>query len=174
MVSERTAFFSDFLCMSPTRSGYKELGLKLVEPLQDQPHKSRWPPMSNEKKDEGAGDLIKILLEEALERQRNVMMDNFSQILQWLPTCNTYSSSSHFGGTTPFKVQVNFYIPIFEGQIDANVVDKWLNLLEGYFSLHDFSNRENITFSLLKSTPNVKTHEKPIVNKRTRGNTHCF
>jgi hypothetical protein len=69
---------------------------------------------------------------------------------------NTSSSNSHSGGTTPFKVQVNFDIPIFEGQIDANVIDKWLNLLEGYFSVHDFSNRENITFALLKVPPHVK------------------
>jgi len=60
-------FFSVFLCMSATRSGYKELGLELVEPLQDQPRKSRRPPMADEKKDEGVGDPIKILLEEALE-----------------------------------------------------------------------------------------------------------
>jgi hypothetical protein len=68
--------------MSPTRSGYKELGLDLVEPLQDQPHKPRWSPMGDENKDEGAGDPIKIFLEEALEKQRNAMMDNFAQILQ--------------------------------------------------------------------------------------------
>jgi hypothetical protein len=36
--------------------------------------------MGDEKKDEGAGDPIKILLKEALEKQRNVMMDNFTQI----------------------------------------------------------------------------------------------
>ena len=54
--------------MSPTRSGYKELGLELVEPLQDQPRKSRQPPMADENKDEGARDPIKILLEEPLER----------------------------------------------------------------------------------------------------------
>ena len=64
--------------MSPTRSRYKELGLELVEPLQDQLYKPRRPPMADEKKDEGAGDPIKILLEEALERQRNVMMDSFA------------------------------------------------------------------------------------------------
>ena len=68
--------------MSPTRLGYKELGLELVEPLQDQPRKSRWPPMADEKKDDGAGDPIKILLEEALERQRNAMMDSFLEIIQ--------------------------------------------------------------------------------------------
>jgi hypothetical protein len=64
--------------MSPTRSGYKELGLDLVEPLQDQSRKPPRPPMGEEKKDEGAGDPIKMLLEEALEKQRNAMMNNFS------------------------------------------------------------------------------------------------
>jgi hypothetical protein len=81
------------------------------------------------------------------------MMDSFSQILWRLPTGDPYSLN---GGVSPFKVQINFDIPIFEGQIDVDVVDKWLNLLEGYFSVHNFSNRENITFSLLKAIPHVK------------------
>jgi hypothetical protein len=55
--------------MSPTRLGYKELGLDLVEPLQDQPRKPRKPPMREEKKDEGERDPIKIFLEEALEKK---------------------------------------------------------------------------------------------------------
>jgi hypothetical protein len=142
--------------MSPTRSGYKELGLELVEPLQDQPRKSRRPPMADEKKDEGAGDPIKILLEEALERQRNAMMDSFAQILQRLPRGDASASNSYSGNATPFKVQVNFEIPIFEGQIDADAVDKWLNLLDGYFSVHEFSSREKIVFALLKAAPHVK------------------
>jgi len=37
--------------------------------------------MADEKNDKGAGDPIKILLEEALERQQNAMMDSFAQIL---------------------------------------------------------------------------------------------
>jgi hypothetical protein len=81
------------------------------------------------------------------------MMDSFTQILRWLPIGDTYSSS---GGAAPFKVQINFNIPIFEGQIDADAIDKWLNLLEGYFSVHNFLNREKITFSLLKAIPHVK------------------
>ena len=56
----------------------------------------------------------------------------------------------------PFKVQVNFDIPLFEGLIDVDVVDKWLNMIEGYFLVHNVSNRENITFSLLKVVPHVK------------------
>ena len=71
--------------------------------------------MAKENKDEGAGDPFKIILEECLEKQRNTMMDNFSQILRRLPKGDASSSDNHFGGKTPFKVQVNFYIPIFEG-----------------------------------------------------------
>ena len=70
------------------------------------------------------------------------MMENFSHILQRLPIATgAYSSSDHFGETSPFKVQVNFDIPVFEGQIDAKFLDKWLTLLEGYFSVHNFSNK---------------------------------
>jgi hypothetical protein len=85
------------------------------------------------------------------------MLENFSQILQQLSTItSTSSSSSHFGDDTPFKVQVNFDILVFEGQIDVDALEKWLNLLEDYFSIHHFSDRENITFALLKALPYVK------------------
>jgi hypothetical protein len=81
------------------------------------------------------------------------MMDSFVQILRRLPTCDVSPSS---GATAPFKVQINLDIPIFEDQIDAYVVDTWLNLLEGYFFVHKFSNGEKITFVLLKVVPRVK------------------
>jgi hypothetical protein len=85
------------------------------------------------------------------------MMENFSHILQHLLIeTGAYSSSGHFGGTSPFKVQVNFDILVFEGQIDADALEKWLNLLEGYFFVHNFSYREKITFALLKALPHVK------------------
>ena len=142
--------------MSPTRLGYDELGLDLVEPLQDQPRKPRWPFMGEKNKDEGVGDLIKIFLERPSRNKETRWWINFSQILQPLLTGDASASISHSGGATPFKVQVNFDIPIFGYQIDADVVDRWLNLLEGYFSVHDFSNRENITFALLKAAPHVK------------------
>eukprot|EP00253_Pinus_taeda_P020621 PITA_20621 len=84
------------------------------------------------------------------------MMDSFAQILQRLPRSDASASSSYSGNATPFKVQVNFEIPIFEGQIDADAIDKWLNLLEDYFSIHEFSSREKIVFSLIKAAPHVK------------------
>ena len=72
--------------------------------------------MVEEKKDEGEGYPIKLVLEEVLSRHRDEMMNNFAQILRWLPTtANASTSSNHFGGMAPFKVQVNFEIPVFEG-----------------------------------------------------------
>jgi hypothetical protein len=109
--------------------------------------------MVGENKDDGTGDPFKLLIEESLTQQRNEMMDSFAQILQWIPTSDASYSSR---GAAPFKVQIKFDIPIFEGQIDEDAVDKWLNLLEGYFSVHNFSNREKITFALLKAVPHVK------------------
>ena len=35
------------------------------------------------------------------------------------------STRYNFGGTTPLKVHVKFYIPLHEGYIDANVLEKW-------------------------------------------------
>ena len=155
--------------MSPTRSRYKKLGLELVSLEEKSSRMPKRPLIVGEKKDDGIGDPFKLLIEEALMQQRNEMMDNFTQILRWLPIGDTSSSS---GGTAPFKVQINFDIPIFEGQIDANVVDKWLNLLEGYFSVHNFSNRENITFALLKVVPHVKDWWELSMSKRKQRNCH--
>ena len=69
---------------------------------------------------------------------------------------SAYSMSSWFEDATPFKVQVNFDIPLFEGHIDVDALDNWLNVLEWYFSVHNFFDRENITFSLLKVAPHVQ------------------
>jgi hypothetical protein len=97
------------------------------------------------------------LLEQALTQKRDEMMDNFSHILKHLPIASGASSSrNHFGGTSPFKVQVNFDILVFEGQIDVEALEKWLTLLYGYFSIHNFSDKEKITFALLKALPHVK------------------
>jgi hypothetical protein len=97
--------------MSPTRSEYKELGLELVS-LEDRSSRTpKRPPMARKKKDDGTGDPFKLLIEESLTQQRNEMMDSFAQILRRLPTGDASSSNR---GAAPFKVQINFDIPIFE------------------------------------------------------------
>jgi hypothetical protein len=121
------------------RSKYKELGLELVSLEDKRSHTPKLPLMAGEKKDDRTRNPFKLFIEESLTQQRNEMMDSFAQILRRIPTGDTYSSR---GSTATFKVQINFDIPIFEGQIDTDVVDKWLNLLEGYFSIHNFLNRE--------------------------------
>jgi hypothetical protein len=69
-----------------------------------------------ETKNDGAKDSINMLLEQALVRQKDEMMENFAHILQCLSiTTRASSSSDHFGGTSPFKVKVNFDILLFEG-----------------------------------------------------------
>jgi hypothetical protein len=156
VVSEQAAL-DHFSVHVPTRSKYSKLGLELVSLEENLSRTPKKPSMEEEKKNDRAKDSINLLLEQALTRQRDEMMENFSHILQRLPiTTGMYSSSNHFGGTSPFKVQVNFDIPVFEGQIDVDALEKWLNLLEGYFSVHNFSDREKITFALLKALPHVK------------------
>ena len=59
--------FFVFLSMSATRSRYKDLGLKLLELLQDCFHQPRQIRMVEENKDEGEGDPIKLFLEQSLE-----------------------------------------------------------------------------------------------------------
>jgi hypothetical protein len=84
-------------------------------------------------------------------------MNYFSQILQWISiTTEESSSSDHFGGATLFKVQVNFNILILDGQIDLNALEKWLNILEGYLFFHNLSDREKITFVLLKAISHIR------------------
>ena len=102
------------------RSEYKKLGLELVSLEENLSRTCKKLSMAEEKKNDGADDPINLLLEQALMRQRDEMMENFAHILQRLLIASGASSSSgHFGGTPPFKVQVNFYIPVFEEQIDA-------------------------------------------------------
>lgn len=83
-----------------------------------------------------------------------------------MPIGDASSYNSHFRGILPFKVQVNFNIPIFECQINSDVVDKWLSLLESYFSVHSFFDRENIIFALLKANPHVKDWWETYYDKR--------
>jgi hypothetical protein len=68
--------------MSPTRSGYKELGLKLVSLEEKICHMPKRPLMVGEKKDDGTRDPFKNSLEESLTQHRNEMIDSFVQILR--------------------------------------------------------------------------------------------
>jgi hypothetical protein len=105
------------------RSEYRNLDLELVSLEDNHTHTPKKPSMAEEKKNNGVEDSINLLLEKSFTQQRDEMIENYSQILRRLSiTTDVYSSRNHFGGTAPFKVQVNFDIPLFEGQIDANAL----------------------------------------------------
>jgi hypothetical protein len=56
-------------------------------------------------------------------------MDNSAQILRLLPlAAKAPSTTNHFKGAAPFKVQVNFDIHLLEGHIDVYGLKKWLNI----------------------------------------------
>jgi hypothetical protein len=87
------------------RSKYIKFSLELVSLKENRSHTPKKPSMAEEKKNDGADDPISLLLEQALMRQRDKMMENFSHILQRLSIASGASSSrNHFGGTSPFKV----------------------------------------------------------------------
>jgi hypothetical protein len=60
------------------RSGYRELGLELVSLEEEHSHQPKNLPWKKKREMNGAGDPIKLLLEESLTQQRNEMMDNFT------------------------------------------------------------------------------------------------
>jgi hypothetical protein len=91
------------------------------------------------------------------------MMDNFAQILRRLSASNASTSSK---GDAPFKVQINFDIPIFEGQIDADAIDRWLNLLEGYFLSTTFLIEKSLHLRSSRLSPMSKIGGRHFVNKK--------
>jgi hypothetical protein len=148
--------------MSPMRSEHKELGLEIVSLEEKISCMPKRPLMARENKYDKIGDPFKNFIEKALTQQRNEMMDSFVQILWRLPTGD---ASFLNGGVAPFKVQINFGIPIFEGQIEADVVDKWLNLLEGYFLSITFRIEKRLVLHSSKSFPMSKIGGKISVRK---------
>jgi hypothetical protein len=139
------------------RSKFRKFGLDIIYLDENISHTPSKPSIEEENKNDSLEDSINLFLEKALMRQRDEIMKNFSNILQRMSIEKFASlSSDHFGSTSPFNLQVNFDIPIFEGRIEADALDKWLNLLEGYFFVHNFSDRENIISVLMKDLPHVK------------------
>ena len=67
--------------MSLIRFEYSNLGLDLVSLEENCSLTPKKPSMVEEKKNDGADDPISLLLEQALTRQRDEMMENFSHML---------------------------------------------------------------------------------------------
>jgi hypothetical protein len=81
-----------FKCMSSTRSEYIKLGLELVSLEENRSRMPKKPSMEEENKNDRADDSINLLLEQALTRQRDEMMETFSHILLHLSITTDASS----------------------------------------------------------------------------------
>jgi hypothetical protein len=68
--------------MSPTRSGYKELGLELNYLEEKSCGMPKRPLRAGENKYDVKRDPFKMLLKESFMQQRNEMTDSFAQILR--------------------------------------------------------------------------------------------
>ena len=51
--------FVIFLCMSPTRLGYRELGFELIKPIEHFPCQPKQPPMADKNKENKVGDPLR-------------------------------------------------------------------------------------------------------------------
>nr|CAD1821363.1 unnamed protein product [Ananas comosus var. bracteatus] len=54
------------------------------------------------------------------------------------------------GRSKPFKVKAKIKIPNYNGVVDAEKLDAWLDQLETYFDLYNYSNAKKVTFAKLK------------------------
>ena len=61
----------------------------------------------------------------------------------------------HSDKISPFKVQVNLDIPNLERNIDMESVDNWVQQLESYYAVNQFSEAEKITIASLKMSTSV-------------------
>ena len=83
--------------MSSMRFEYSQLGLEIVSLEENHSRMPKKPSVVAEKKNGKAEYFIDMLLEQALVRQRDEMMENFSHILQCLLIeIGASSSSGHF------------------------------------------------------------------------------
>ena len=63
---------------------------------------------------------------------------------------------SHSDKIIPFKVQMNLDILNLEANIDAESVENWVQQLEYYYVVNQFSKAEKITIASLKMTTSVR------------------
>ncbi|GJT76267.1 hypothetical protein Tco_1042992 [Tanacetum coccineum] len=63
----------------------------------------------------------------------------------------THVISPH-GSRKPFKVEARIDIPSYDGTVDAEKLDSWIDQLETYFTLYGFTSVKKVSFVRLKLT----------------------
>nr|GFB88801.1 hypothetical protein [Tanacetum cinerariifolium] len=59
------------------------------------------------------------------------------------------------GSHKPFKVEARINIPLYDGTVDAEKLDSWIDQLETYFTLYGFTSVEKVSFARWKLTSHV-------------------
>ncbi|KAI3729805.1 hypothetical protein L6452_18475 [Arctium lappa] len=65
---------------------------------------------------------------------------------------NDRASKTDRNSRQPFKVEARIDIPTFDGTIDVEKLDYWIDQLETCFTLYGFSSNEKVSFARLKLT----------------------
>ncbi|CAL2237497.1 unnamed protein product [Prunus armeniaca] len=63
------------------------------------------------------------------------------------------------------KIDVKIDIPAYDGEINAEKLDNWIDQLETYYTIYEYNNRQRINFAMLKLTNHALTWWKAY-NKR--------
>ena len=74
----------------------------------------------------------------------------------------------------PLGYKLNLIFLYLKEKIDADALNNWLNVLEGYFFVHNFINREKITFALLKEVPHVQNWLGTYWEKKSSDESRLF
>ena len=60
------------------------------------------------------------------------------------------TDSGWIGGMAPVRVDAKVELPVYDGSIDGEKLDNWIDQLESYFSLYGYDDMQRIAFARLK------------------------
>ena len=76
---------------------------------------------------------------------------NFTFSSNVIPPPQLASSSTHIpSAQSPFRVELKVEIKVFEGRMDAESLETWIQALEVYFSCQAYTNEQRVMFARLK------------------------
>nr|CAD1816987.1 unnamed protein product [Ananas comosus var. bracteatus] len=110
------------------------------------------------------------------------LSDDMKTVLDWIKTQSAAPSEYRWRRAVgsqelllqrskPFKVEAKIEIPNYDGVVDAEKLDAWLDQLETYFDLYNYSNAEKVTFAKLKLVGHALTWWKATL--QTTANEEC-
>ncbi|ONK76185.1 uncharacterized protein A4U43_C03F24840 [Asparagus officinalis] len=76
----------------------------------------------------------------------------------------TVKTALHQGGKNSYqnlKIDFKVEIPVYDGSIDVERLDDWIERMETYFTLYSYSSKEKIVFAALKLSGHMLMWCKP-------------